>query len=222
MPALRPLSGRQTRLQNNPYISVSAQQALTGNKPAPLIVDGNKGKTTMVGNNMITIGDPPKTWRRQKDDQPQAQRVDGTTVTVNQPKSNVTWVMNADGSKVGTSSKTSEKVTYDPNGFPVFQSKADVYLAPNHINSKDEAGHFRAANEAVQDALKKDPSLAGRMNLNKDQVQFYDKGARFNTSPADLTWHHHQNMGLMKLVDRDPHAAFKHTGGMATWGGGRN
>ncbi|TWI35673.1 HNH endonuclease [Paracoccus sulfuroxidans] len=222
MPALRPLSGRQTRLQNNPYMSVSAQQALTGNKPAPLIVDGNKGKTTMVGNNMITIGDPPKTWRRQKDDQPQAQRVDGTTVTVNQPKSNVTWVMNPDGSKVGTSSNISEKVTYDPNGFPVFQSKADVYLDPKHINTKDSVGHFKAANEAVQTALKGDPRLAGRMGLSQQQRDDFLQGRNFNSSPADLTWHHHQNMGLMKLVDRAPHAAFKHTGGMATWGGGRS
>lgn len=40
-----------------------------------------------------------------------------------------------------------------------------------------------------------------------------------NASPnANFTWHHHEDVGRMQLIDRYVHAAFSHKGGFAKWG----
>jgi hypothetical protein len=40
--------------------------------------------------------------------------------------------------------------------------------------------------------------------------------------PNGYSWHHHQDVGKMQLVDIDEHQlAASHTGGMAIWGGGQ-
>ena len=38
-----------------------------------------------------------------------------------------------------------------------------------------------------------------------------------------LTWHHHQQKGLLQLVDSEIHARNQnpHTGGRSIWGGGK-
>lgn len=186
---------------------------------APLVVDGARGSSARVNGRDVTVGELP-TVNTRPDGKLEVTTVDGRTVKVNEPQKYDTRVENPDGSVTYT--KKGHTMTYDKNGFPQFDSKADIYLDPKHINSKNEAEHFREANEQVAKALENDPSLADRMGLNPEQVQFFKDGKNFDRSPPDLTWNHHQDAGKMELVDREIHSTFPHTGGMAIWGGGRS
>jgi len=38
-------------------------------------------------------------------------------------------------------------------------------------------------------------------------------------TPDGLTWHHHQDTGVMVLTDSCTHACWPHVGGGAIWGG---
>ncbi|TWI35675.1 HNH endonuclease [Paracoccus sulfuroxidans] len=186
---------------------------------APLVVDDAVGSSARVNGRDVTVGELP-TVNTRPDGKLEVTTVDGRTVKVNEPQKYDTRVENPDGSVTYT--KKGHTMTYDKNGFPQFDSKADIYLDPKHINSKNEAEHFREANEQVAKALENDPSLADRMGLTPEQVQFFKDGKNFNQSPPDLTWNHHQDAGKMELVDREIHSTFPHTGGMAIWGGGRS
>lgn len=42
-----------------------------------------------------------------------------------------------------------------------------------------------------------------------------DQLAGFKTRPAGYVWHHHQDLGIMMLVDRDVHRAVPHSGGVS-------
>lgn len=39
--------------------------------------------------------------------------------------------------------------------------------------------------------------------------------AGFSKAPVGYTWHHHQNVGLMQLVETKVHSQFLHTGGFS-------
>ncbi|NJO55827.1 MAG: HNH endonuclease [Rhodospirillales bacterium] len=114
-------------------------------------------------------------------------------------------------------------MTYDRNGFPIFDAKVDLYLPPSAINSGSDAAHFREANRMLGDALRADPGLARRIGLNDEQVAYLTRANPSDRSPPDLTWHHHQDTGRIQLVPSDLHDHFSggHTGGMRIWGGGR-
>jgi hypothetical protein len=45
--------------------------------------------------------------------------------------------------------------------------------------------------------------------------------AELRGSPPGLTWHHHQDVGRMQLIDEDFHASVAHLGGNSLWGLGR-
>ncbi|WP_166461951.1 HNH endonuclease [Paracoccus alkanivorans] len=187
---------------------------------APLVVDDAIGTTKNVDGRTLTIGDGPAVNAR-PDGKREALTVDGDVVTLREPKAGVTDVKNNPDGTV-TYTKNGQELQYDADGFPIFDSKADIYLDASHINSGADAAHFKAANEQVASALEADPSLAQKMGLTDAQVAFFKEGKDFDQSPPDLTWHHHQDTGKMQLVDREIHNNFPHTGGMATWGGGRN
>lgn len=186
-----------------------------------LVIDGNRGAAYSVGGATGRIGDTPAV-RTATDGRRIATDVDGNDVTLRAPRSFDTSVANADGTMTYT--KAGRSVTYDANGFPVFNAKADLYLDARHIKSRDDGDHFRAANELLGNALRADPALARRMGLSDTQVAHVTRQPPPATPPADLTWHHHQDTGRIQLVDRVEHAHFSggHTGGMKLWGGGRN
>lgn len=85
------------------------------------------------------------------------------------------------------------------------------------LNNGSRKSHFKGANNNLAQNLKDDPSLAKEMNLTKEQRDFFDNGVGFEKSPPGLTWHHHQDVGKMELVDRSTHAdpMFRHTGGFS-------
>ncbi|MEM9056266.1 MAG: HNH endonuclease [Pseudomonadota bacterium] len=187
---------------------------------APLVINSNVGSRAVIDGRTVTIGDAP-TVRVNADGTRVAVGADGAENTIRQPRTYDSAVQQADGSTVYT--KNNQSVTYDANGFPVFNAKADIYLEPRHIGSGSDADHFRAANEAMRDALRGDPALADRLGLNEAQVQHLMADTVSSRPPPDMTWHHHQDTGRIQLVDRAEHNLFRggHVGGMAIWGGGR-
>jgi len=76
--------------------------------------------------------------------------------------------------------------------------------------------HFLAANEARAAGLVGYPNNV--IHNNADYDNGYDNNPDGGSSPAGLTWHHHGSVGKMELIDRDVHAAFRHSGGYSAWG----
>ncbi len=176
-----------------------------------LILDANKGAQFILDGKIRRIGDAPTVKGGKATD------VDGNAVTVRSPKSYDSVQPNDLGGKTYT--KDGISIKYDANGFPVFNSKADVYLDAKHIKSSDKAAHFRAANEMLGDALKADPGLAKKMGLSDTDVKHLTKAPPSDEAIKGYTWHHHQDTGKMQLVLGSENKAFPHLGGMSLWGG---
>lgn len=83
------------------------------------------------------------------------------------------------------------KVTYDRYGFPDF-SPHKYPLGKAEVRIKLTGS--RSADELAA-----------------------NKAAGYTKTPAGYTWHHHQELGLMQLVDADVHGAFAHTGGVSVY-----
>ena len=113
-----------------------------------------------------------------------------------------------------------KKLKYDKDGFPVFQSKFDTHLTEEHFGSGKTNQHFKQANENLAEQLNKNPNLAKELGLTNEQVEHFKKIPPSGDSPDGLTWHHHQELGRMQLIDQEAHDTFRHTGGMSIWGGG--
>ena len=216
-----PASARETLLGIKKDIDdLFAQAAPAGARlnGSTLVFDANRGVSATVNGVTRHVGDAPSV--RTIDGRRIAQDVEGADVTLRSPRTFDSSVVNADGGVTYT--KNGRSVTYDANGFPVFNAKADLLLDASHIASRNADDHFRAANTMVGDALRADPSLAQRLGLNAEQVTHLTKQPPNADAPRGLTWHHHQDTGRMQLVDRAEHAHFSggHTGGMRLWGGG--
>ncbi|HYO51940.1 HNH endonuclease [Archangium sp.] len=109
-------------------------------------------------------------------------------------------------------------VRFDKNGFPELETKFEIILEDVHIGSGRPELHIRAANQKLFDAIKADPDLAKVLKLSQEQI---NRLLSFNRAPGGYTWHHHQDVGRMQLVEQGPHLLSRpHTGGMAIWGGG--
>lgn len=190
-----------------------------------LVLDANRGATATVGGRTVTIGDAPPQSTVGANGRLQVTDVEGNPVNVQRPVNVDSTTLNPDGSTTYT--RGTRSATYDANGFPVFNSKADVYLEPRHINSGNSDDHFRAANSQLGQALRNDPGLQQRLGLSDAQAAFLrrqpeDWTQASTSSPPNMTWHHHQDAGRMQLVVRTEHqAANPHTGGMSIWGGHR-
>ncbi len=176
-----------------------------------LILDANKGAKFIIDGKAQRIGDAPTVKAGKATD------IDGNAVTLRAPKSYDSVQPNDLGGKTYT--KDGISIKYDADGFPVFNSKADVYLDARHVKSSDPQAHFKAANEMLADALKADPGLAKIMGLSEGQVKHLTKSPPSADPPENYTWHHHQDTGKMQLISRDDHAPFSHLGGMSLWGG---
>ena len=44
-----------------------------------------------------------------------------------------------------------------------------------------------------------------------------NKAAGFADTPAGYTWHHHQDVGLMQLIQTSVHKRFSHSGGVSVY-----
>ncbi len=209
-------------------------------KPAARLGDGtNHGGVIVVGNPTVTIGDrcPPSTPRgpngvfvdagsQSKLKEPwRKPQVDGNKVAIyGQPQATAT-IINAHkaGTEESIESPSGQVVTVrrDEAGFPQFTIYETV-LPDSAIGTGRRDGHFKEANRALGAALIDDPGLAGAMGLSDEQVAFLTKHPPSPRCPPDLTWHHHQDVCRMQLVQQEQHDLFRHTGGMKIWGGGND
>ncbi|MFB8375146.1 HNH endonuclease [Paenibacillus taichungensis] len=136
----------------------------------------------------------------------------------NAPKNYKKQVRNEDGTITYTfKSKKNGKhynVTYDKNGYPIFNSKQDIIL-PKKYYLEPDATQFEYLSKELYDQIVKNPSLEQR--FTETEIQLLKEGK----VPKTLTWHHHQDSGKMQIVDYFEHQAAGHTGGRAIWGGGK-
>ncbi|MCD5324158.1 MULTISPECIES: HNH endonuclease [Pontibacillus] len=99
--------------------------------------------------------------------------------------------------------------------FPVFESEfsaminEDLYLASDDV-------HFTVANDTLLQGLQESPGLANQLNLDQLDLQALAQGE----TPEGYTWHHHEQPGVLQLVDEEVHEQTGHTGGRSIWGGG--
>jgi hypothetical protein len=113
-----------------------------------------------------------------------------------------------------------EKTVELPDGevikgtFPVFESKFNVVIAEELYLESDQV-HFNVANEILYQAIQDNPNLAHELGLSQDDVQALANGQ----TPEGYTWHHHEEPGLLQLVDEEVHHNTGHTGGRELWGG---
>ena len=108
---------------------------------------------------------------------------------------------------------------FDKDGFAEFNTKFETLLDNVHIGSGQRFSHYKAANQKLSQAIKKSPGMAKELGLSADAIEKLPASTK---PPAGYSWHHHQDVGRMQLVNLDEHQlAAPHTGGMAIWGGGQ-
>ncbi|MBU8907667.1 HNH endonuclease [Desertibacillus haloalkaliphilus] len=103
--------------------------------------------------------------------------------------------------------------TFVEGVFPVFDSAFDAIIPAEHFESSPYT-HAQIANEQLAAAVAQDPSYESQFNdMQLEQIQDGE-------TPDGYTWHHHEELGKMQLVETEPHEQSAHTGGMSLWGGG--
>lgn len=106
----------------------------------------------------------------------------------------------------------STNVKFDSKGFPKFKSYYTVKLRKRDFHKSRET-HFYIANKKLYDAIK--TSVRIRSKFTKQDIKKFSKGE----TPSKYTWHHHQDAGVLELVDYDIHSKTSHIGGYSIWGG---
>jgi len=99
--------------------------------------------------------------------------------------------------------------------FPVFDSPFKVVIA-EELYLESDVVHFNIANDTLHQAIQTNPSLAQELGLSQSEISALANGQ----TPEGYTWHHHEEPGVLQLVDEETHAQTAHTGGRTIWGGG--
>ncbi len=207
-----PQSARESlermKTQLNEFFGAAARQV--DGAVGAVFGSANIGRQIRVNGQDVAIGAAPDVARR-ADGAPQATNINGDTVTINQPRTYDTRTVNPDGSV--TYSRNGQAVNYDADGFPVFNSRADVYLPPDRIVVGSRDTHFTAANRVLAENSDAQLRSTGFTDAEIGQI-------RQGETPDNYTWHHHQDVGRMQLVRTNEHDALRggHTGGWALWG----
>lgn len=113
----------------------------------------------------------------------------------------------------GKANKTikSTKVKFDSKGFPKFESYYTVKLRRKDFRKSRET-HFNIANKKLYSEIRTNTRL--RNKFPKRVINDFYKGK----TPTDYTWHHHQDAGVLELVDSEIHSKTSHVGGYSIWG----
>ena len=104
-------------------------------------------------------------------------------------------------------------IKFDQEGFPIFDSFGDMYLEPEDY-LKSRGTHFDRASKDLYQQIMANDELARR--FTQEEIELFKK----SSVPKRFTWHHHQEPGLMQLVDRRIHRQTGHIGGYSIWGKG--
>ncbi len=113
-------------------------------------------------------------------------------------------------SQVGKKHK-STGVYFDKDGFPKFKEIAKIKLSRKYWK-KERSTHFYRASKMLYENIQKSSRLASK--FTKKEIREFQKG----DLPDKYTWHHHQDKGVLQLVDREIHASVRHDGGFDIWG----
>ena len=97
--------------------------------------------------------------------------------------------------------------------FPVFDAHFEAVLPVSDYHAGSYA-HQQTANEQLLWSYEQNP--AQFEDWSDVQIEQLLDGE----TPEGFTWHHHEEMGRMQLVDSDLHGPSSHIGGMSVWGGG--
>jgi hypothetical protein len=82
----------------------------------------------------------------------------------------------------------------------------ETKLSPTSYPGVSRGAHFQEANEALLQAMEGDAAFASDMQGLGVNLQRTPTGLAPRTSPAEFTWHHAQEPGVMQLVPRPQHA----------------
>lgn len=104
-------------------------------------------------------------------------------------------------------------VLYNSEGFPVFNSAFEAIL-PKALYKATDAEQFRYATKELLTAITNNPQLRGKFSA--EQLEQIASGYK----PKGYTWHHHEELGKIQLVETRIHQSTPHRGGKAIWGGG--
>ena len=112
----------------------------------------------------------------------------------------------------GKANKISKKtkVRFDSKGFPKFKAYYTVKLKKKYWKESRER-HFNIANKM----LCEDDRAVKKLKFSRNQI----KELRQYKTPSGYTWHHHQDAGILQLVDSEIHEKTGHHGGYSIWGG---
>lgn len=118
--------------------------------------------------------------------------------------------------KLGYPAKVNSKhsetgIKFDFLGFPVFKSFYTVKLKRKYWHKSREV-HFYQAGINLYNATKHNPAL--RRKFTKIELKLFSEGE----VPKRFTWHHHQNSGVLQLVEYNIHSKTNHIGGFSIWG----
>ena len=103
------------------------------------------------------------------------------------------------------------RVRFDEKGFPKFKAIFKVKLKKRDWQETRER-HFYIANTILEKSLKSNSRL--KTKFTKEQIKQIARGI----TPNGYTWHHHQDAGVLWLVDEKIHAKTYHVGGYTIWG----
>lgn len=99
--------------------------------------------------------------------------------------------------------------------FPEFESMKDVQL-PADLRFERIGRQERYCNEALRQDVQQNPDKY-REVFSQKQLEQINAGQK----PEGFTWHHHQDVGRMQLVDAQTHKSNRHDAGFILWGGGK-
>lgn len=104
-------------------------------------------------------------------------------------------------------------VRFDEDGFPKFKVIAKVKLKRKYWK-KDREIHFYHASRMLYERAQRNTIF--RRKFTKREISEFKNG----DVPSKYTWHHHQDSGVLQLVETKIHSNVKHVGGFSLWGKG--
>ncbi len=109
------------------------------------------------------------------------------------------------------------------NGYLSF----DSFEVPSQLRYASDGVQFNRANQSFINNMNTDPAFRQDMMGRYPELDSWINKPDMAKSPAGLTWHHHEDVGILKLVDRADHSS-RHgvyhptgKGGRDIWGGGK-
>ena len=102
-------------------------------------------------------------------------------------------------------------IYFDKDGSPKFKVIEEVKLERKYWK-KDRDVHFYRASKILYQEIQRSSRKAKK--FSRRDISIFKNG----DVPSKYTWHHHQDKGVLQLVDSDIHAKVRHDGGFSIWG----